>query len=385
VARYVVPFAKVITNVANGYSDYTLLGVVRAAKGGVGFQRYGEQYRRYTTEERAKVLAKSMLGAVVMASLYAATHREDERDNLELSGPGPQDKNLREQLQQNGWLPYSVKVGEKWLSYKETPLFFVLGAIGALTDYERYEGARPDTDPSYPDKASVLLFQTMGLVVETTPTKGLADLLTALTSPAGKEMVPYLSRLATSAATGYVPASALLRQFSREVQAFSGADKKMATTAWQKIQQDLPVFRDKLRPALDALGEPVKVRTDRLLADKPTHRDQPTQQVWDMLLAKNVALPIPHQRTLVVPAWQEAQDVPGKRVSEWKEGPPSDALYYQFLQVRGRLLKAALLAELPELKQATPPVARQRVQALAQEATRQAKYELAREKIYAQP
>ncbi|TGE29797.1 hypothetical protein [Hymenobacter metallicola] len=383
--KWVVPFSRVITNVANAYLDYTLHGFVRAAKGGIGFERQGSQYRPYTAEERAKVLAKATMGTALLAGLYAATHREDDDDNLEISGPGPRDSAQRNQLLQNGWRPYAVKLGSKWVSYKESPLFFVLGVVGAMKDRELYEKANPETDDSYVSGASLLVFRTMGMVVETTATKNISEALDALTSSGGyggetsglKKMQTYLERTLGYSVTGYVPASGLLRQFSRDLQDFTDTDKVEAKRAWEVVQQDLPVFRSGMRPALDALGEPMKVQSDRLTSGRPTHRDAATQRIWDVLTEKGVGIPVPNQRTTVAFTFQQAEgQLPASAgvAGQWKEGPMSDETFYRFLELRGKVLKQILLQDIENFRSLNHDQAAKRMAAISKAATKRAKY-----------
>lgn len=384
--KWVVPFSKVITNVANTYGDYTLHGFVRWFKGGIGFEGQGQHYRPYTTEERSKVFAKAMLGTTLLAALYAATHREDEEDNLQISGPGPRDVAQRNQLLQNGWRPYAVKVGETWVSYKESPLFFVLGAMGALKDRELYEKANPEKDDAYLSGASLLLMRTLAMVVETTATKNLSDALDALTSSNGNEELPgqklgrYLERTLGYSVTGYIPAAGLLRQFSRDVQDFTDADKMEAKGAWEAVQQDVPVFRSGLRPALDALGQPMKVQSDRLLSGKATHRDAATQALWDVLTEKGVGIPVPNQRTTTAFNFQEEGDgqLPGNPANprHWKEGPMSDETFYKFLQLRGEIMRSILVPNAATFKDLTRKQAKDTMTKISQRATNLAKQRL---------
>jgi len=322
-----------------------------------------------------------------MAALYAATHHDDEDDDLQLSGPGPRDSATRNQLLQNGWRPYAVKIGSKWVSYKETPLFFVMGTIGAMKDRELYEKASPDDDTML-NGASLLLMRTLGMVVETTATKNLSDALDALTSTGGyggeqtgaDKFGRYLERTAAYSATGYVPGSGLLRQFSRDAQDFMDADKKEAKRGWEVLQQDLPIFRDGLRPALDALGEPMKVQADRLISGKPFHRDAQTQALWDVLSEKGVGIPVPNQRTTTIMAFQVAGEgkppTSASNPADWKEGPMSDELFYEFLKIRGALMKKVLLANMDALKRLDHDELHKQLATLSKQANTAAKYQL---------
>lgn len=390
VGKWVIPFARVITNVANAYLDYTLYGFVRAAKNGTGF---GKSYQAYTGDQRGKLIAKATLGAAVWAALYALTHHDDPEDDWQISGPGPRDMAQRHQLLQQGWRPYAVKVdipylGERWVSYKESPLFFVIGTIGAIKDKEIYEKKKPDDDGLL-DGASLLMFRTLGMVVETTATKNLSEFLDALTSSgnfggeqAGLQSIGrYIGNTLGYSLTGYVPGSGLLRQISRDTQDFMDVDKVQAKRAWEVVQQDIPIFRSGLLPALDALGEPMKVQSDRLVSGRPTHRDAKTQELWDALTGKGVGIPVPNQRTTVAQQLQLEGDgkLPkdGNDQKQWSEvGPLPDKVFHEFLQIRGGIMKEQLLANLDVIKGMKPAELREEMAKLSKRATHEAKRRL---------
>ncbi|WP_152981627.1 hypothetical protein [Hymenobacter sp. AT01-02] len=111
--KYVVPFTRVITSVANAYLDYTPVGALRAAKGSTLFGGKAEwaTQEQYTTEQRHKLLIKSTIGAATLIAAYALSHEEDEdgKVTMEISGAGTGNFNKDAQLKLTGWQPYSVK------------------------------------------------------------------------------------------------------------------------------------------------------------------------------------------------------------------------------------------------------------------------------------
>ena len=85
---------------------------------------------------RDMALAKVTLGSSVLAT-FAALSAEGL-----LTGRGPERKADREAMMRDGWLPYSVKVGDQYYSYAGMEPVSALMAIAA--DYAEYAKHEPD-------------------------------------------------------------------------------------------------------------------------------------------------------------------------------------------------------------------------------------------------
>ena len=112
--KYIIPFVRTPTNIAKYGLERTPLNVpLLTMKAMRGELKGGE-----LSEQAARTLVGSMAGAWV-ASLAL--------EGL-ITGGGPDDKKERESLYRQGWQPYSIKVGGKYLSYgRLEPLGMVMG------------------------------------------------------------------------------------------------------------------------------------------------------------------------------------------------------------------------------------------------------------------
>lgn len=101
---------------------------------------------------RDMAIAKVTMGSALMAT-YASFAAEGK-----ISGSGPARKQDREALERDGWRPYSVKVGNEWLSYAGMEPISAFMAIAA--DYSEYAQRAENSSES----AEVFLGAVMGMM-----------------------------------------------------------------------------------------------------------------------------------------------------------------------------------------------------------------------------
>lgn len=127
--KIVVPFFKTPTNIGLEVIERTPFAPISSrwrnemAQGGVS---------------RDMAMAKVTLGTSVLAT-FASFAGEGN-----ISGSGPRRAAEREALERTGWKPYSIKVGDEWISYSGLEPMSALLAIAA--DYAEYAKYEPDAD-----------------------------------------------------------------------------------------------------------------------------------------------------------------------------------------------------------------------------------------------
>ena len=377
-AKLIVPFTRVVANVANAYLDYTPVGAARAGvslareqlghgSGGhlLGGPVDSKLQRQLTGEEREHLAIKAVLGSSVAAVAYALSHNQDAqgRPTLEITGAGTGDPAKDAQLRADGWQPYSVQTGGKYYSYANHPVGTMLAVIGNLNDGERYRKEHVQDSDDALQALWLNSFRALQFTKDQTALKGAADFLTAADSKSPEQLTRWAQRLAVGTVRGYVPWSALLTQLAKDGERLAGQPKKQAHGFGQALVQDIPVARDHLQNALDVLGDPLPLDTDRILSERPA-RDAPTRAVWDWLAKNDLFIPTPSRNSggaMVL------------RAHQGEETPMSDDEYFRFAQKRGQLLKAALQQQLPELQKLTPAEAKKKLKQQVQRATRAAK------------
>lgn len=127
VLKVVVPFFKTPANIG--------LQVVERTP----FAPLSSQWREEVAKGgiyRDMALAKVTLGSSVLAT-FAALAAEGQ-----ITGRGPERKADREALMRDGWLPYSIKIGDQYYSYSGMEPVSAMMAIAA--DYAEYARHEPD-------------------------------------------------------------------------------------------------------------------------------------------------------------------------------------------------------------------------------------------------
>lgn len=375
--KVIVPFTRVISNVANAVMDYTPIGAARAANSLVRAKYNGTdlggahltakedspRQRQINGEERERLLVKATLGAGVMAALYALSHDKDEEGNptLEITGNGTGDVQKDAQLKASeGWMPQSIKYQGRYYSFANTPLALAMGFVGNVNDGEKYRKEFLHNDDAALDNVSKAAFQTMVSIGDITAVRGPRDFLQATRTPDAFQA--YLKRMAASTAASAFPLSNLAQEtFGRFYD-----HRKEAHTLGEAMQRNIPGARNGLNDAIDVLGDPLPAVNPRLW-NKLETRDEATESLWAALRKQGLFLSVPSKQmggTLVV------------RPEAGNESPMTDDEFYRFMAVRGKLLKAALLAQVDGLKNGSKPEAEAILHNATQMATQQAKLDV---------
>jgi len=175
--KVLVPFFKTPANIGLEVLERTPFAPLSAryrgeiAKGGI---------------YRDMALAKVTLSTALMATFsgYAAEGR--------ISGSGPSRRAERDALERTGWRPYSIKVGDEWISYSGMEPVSALLAIAA--DYTEYAMRSDDDD----EIAQVFLGAAMGLaefMKEQPYLQGVSDIAGFMQAAEGEKSKAFLNNL----------------------------------------------------------------------------------------------------------------------------------------------------------------------------------------------
>jgi hypothetical protein len=107
-----VPFLRTPTNIAKETIKRTPLGLLEVAA----------KWKDMTPAEQMGALARPMTGTAIGAGVLALAM------DGEITGGGPIDPEDREALRASGWQPYSIKVGNQWVSFQRfEPIAAIFG------------------------------------------------------------------------------------------------------------------------------------------------------------------------------------------------------------------------------------------------------------------
>jgi hypothetical protein len=159
-----------------------------------------------------------------------------------ITGAGPRDKNLRREMQADGWQPYSLKVGNRYYSYNRLdPLGMTFGLAASFAEMSgQLDDAQLD------ELASVAVLSLADSVTSKNYLLGLSEVLDAFREPTGPG-AGYVQKMARS----IVPAGIA------QIEQVTDPTVRDAWTTFENMQSRLPGFSDKLPPLRNVFGEPI--------------------------------------------------------------------------------------------------------------------------------
>lgn len=121
------PFVNVVANVAETGLEFSPVGYLKALA-------------PHAKNKRAEMVANATVGTLMASALFglAGLFDDDDDPKIAIYGSGkPLPKERKDQLRQAGWRPFTIKIGNMFIPYKETPLYW-LATMGAYFDNKRW-------------------------------------------------------------------------------------------------------------------------------------------------------------------------------------------------------------------------------------------------------
>lgn len=217
-------------------------------------EKFIDELNPFAAREAAMQFTKATIGSVLMALLFALAKGI-------VSGGGPRDPEKRSQLQKTGWQEYSIRMGGKWVSYRDWfPLALTLSIVGNYYDYVEYNGRENE---SLADRTGFAIMGVSRMIMDRSFLQGLSELISAMEYQDGNYPQRWLSR---TTATMFTPN--ILKQIEGWI--WGREQFKPETMAEQMIIQLKPYTRIKsivntVPRRIDMFGEDQK-RTGGLWA-----------------------------------------------------------------------------------------------------------------------
>lgn len=305
--RLFVPFTNVVANVANASLNYSPVGAIRAVRG------YGGEGAPSTTEERDALLMKGIAGSMGLIFLLAYGMGDDDEEMPWITGLGPKDTAARNQLRKTGWKPNTVKIGNAYVSYLETPLAIPLAIVGAYIDGVRYNGLDHKAAGERLAKAIATVPET---IVSMSFLRGLADFMDA--ARGRKDW----GEIGSGVVAG-VTVPNLVRQIDRTF------DPTLYETSGVVggLAGQIPGVRQTFPERIDVVGQPIQSAPIERFGRAVTG-----DELWDTLTAKQAW----------IPEAGKATKLGGQTLTP--------AQYRAYVQLSGPGIETRLRAALPRLK-----------------------------------
>lgn len=301
--KFVLPIIRMPTNFFNAALNYTIAGAVRARTGEMPTlkESHGERvFRKMTEDERAQLRVQAGIGTALMTGLMLRAifgKLDEDEDAFDITGTGPKDTAQLRQLLDAGWMPNSIKIGNRRISYANTTLAMPLSIAGNFTDAYRYGSHDPRSLEKQLARAAL---QSPAIIFGAPALMGLNEIaeLTDARNPDASKLENFFARIGTTAT---VP-----RLFSTSYQQFVDDTRK----------------RDGMQE-YDTMGEEVR--------RKPFERFMRTD-------TEDTLRRLLNKRGLVIPGVSRTTLVGGERIT------PED--YAEYTQKAGRAVAQRLRDEL---------------------------------------
>lgn len=285
--------------------------------------------------KRDMAIARALVGTGFAAAFYEAAKQGV------ITGGLPSDPSQARLLQADGWQPYSIKVGDRYISYSRLDPFAT--TIGVAADMATLPGGLSDKQKD--DQATMLVASIMGNLASKTWLSGVSDFVSALDDPA-RYADSWVQRVTGSFAVpaGVAGAARAIDPVSRKRESIGEA-----------IMARTPGLSDNLLPRRDVFGEAVPL--DSLGPDFVSPFWQ-TQSKNDPVIAEMLRL-------------EKSLGPPGKTYTEDGEKLDYDAATYdRYHEISGRLVYNGLNSFMtsPEYSGLSDAAKRRRVGAIIKSA-----------------
>ena len=333
-AKFIIPFTRIIANVADVALDYyPPVGLIRGVTGGVGLKTWkggklANKYRKYTPEERKKVWIKFAIGSMAQVGLYLLSEPpdDDKEQKFEITANGYGDYKKNHELKESGWQPYSIRIGKVWLSYQYTPLVLALAPVGLIRDFQKYKGEK------YNEKDLISLigisyFRSLRVMGDMTWATSLTGLMDAMNAKNEEQAIGYAKNMLTSTVKGIIYPK-LAEQTVQFIDKAQKNPRREASTVLGKIMRDIPIVRSKYNTMLNAVGEPVMYDPIQML------NVEVSDPFWDYINEHKINIGKPNQRDLIY-----------DDINKIERGMTDDE-YFNFIETSGREIKKRIMEEM---------------------------------------
>lgn len=234
-AHILVPFARTTANLQRAAFERTplapMVGQWRAdiAAGGA---------------RRDLALARWTLGTAATAALVDAT------SSGLITGKGPADPGTRAALTREGWSPYSIKVGDRWLAYNGiSPIGDIIGMAADIAETGQH-GEEQYVEGKEMQKLSASAVAAIaGNIMNKSYLSGLADVIDAIHDPNGPGATQWLNNMAGSTIPSGIAAAT--RAIDPNIHAVN--------TMTDAIRARIPFLSESLPVRHDLWGDTIKV------------------------------------------------------------------------------------------------------------------------------
>ena len=240
VLRFVVPFLRTPLNILNFGLERTAAAPLFLASSKYREKMF-ETLKTGTRQEKAELKGRLATATASTAFMFYYLTTNEEF----LTGGGPRNRKERDVLRESGWQPYSIKLGDKYVSYQRLDPIATMLSIGAdFRDYVKYENTDPDDEVSLGLYAAAARSFAINMT-DKTFLKGVNNLFNVLRDPEY-----YGPKLFKDIGGGFVP-----NIFNQTKNIESEIVVRESRTIADNLYRRFPDLEDKVAPKRTVLGD----------------------------------------------------------------------------------------------------------------------------------
>lgn len=243
---FVVPFIKTPLNILGYSADRTLLALRN-------FKPFLDELNDTRPLVRNAAIGRLTTTISAVAGLVYGINTANREGVFHVSGGGPRDIERRKRLEETGWQAYSIKIGDKWVSYQRLdPFATIIGFYADIGDMS-YEGEFNVTQGSLERFFIATVTTLQRNILNKSYLASLNQFMAALTDNSGTKIEKFLGSLGSN----FIPASGLLRTTVGGIGAgiMGDHEQKELRNMGDYFLRTLPGQQGKLDPKRNLLGE----------------------------------------------------------------------------------------------------------------------------------
>lgn len=342
-------FARAAINMAQNASDWMpLFGSVNwlrsKATDAAWFQNLPKPLQAFGLDvppERRRLIAAAQIGGLVLTSALLGFAGDDD-DQFEITGTWTgMAPAKRSQLMSQGERPLSIRIGNTWISYRNTPFAAAMAFVGNIRDRERFDRKRWDAEELSNRLASAWLMGAL-YIKDVSAMSQFAAVIGASaysTTDELKSGAKWAADTIGNFGAGFIPGASALR----EIDTMTDPSVYRPNAGIEYWLRNVPFARRTIGdgPAVNVLGEEISA------ARTPWSRWislEPDDEVWTALsahAAKGVFIPGVSKTTSIVGRTGERRTM-------------NDEEFYAYSKAAGAEWRKALERELRFIKSAPP-------------------------------
>ncbi len=242
--KFVFPFIRTPTNILQFFLDNS----VGALSDSMRAMTDKTIRQSLNPAQRADLAGRMATAGALFGSMYALAANRDENGLPVLTGAGPVDPRERKLWQSYGWQPYSVRVGDKYVSYRRMDPFAIFAGLVADMTQEKAAAEMLNRNP---EMGKALMIALTNNLASKSYLTGAMNMARMLNSPEQE-----FQHLKNTLFSGFAPMSGFTSQV---INAQMGEDYVAEVrTVYDAFMQRLPGGFSDLPAKRDVLGDKIE-------------------------------------------------------------------------------------------------------------------------------